>query len=252
MTRFNIGLYNKNYWSKDKNGIDIDPKSWLEHRFKLFDKYCIPSICHQNNKNFIWLVLFDKDTPKEWFDKIWSYKNICSNYVPIFVNNNGHQWSFGGKEIKSYMFDQASKSGHTHIITTRFDNDDGLSNDAIESIQNNIIDKDILFINMMNGYLYDICNKRFYQASIHSNSFITAIEKVSLVKTIFGWGSHSKLQYNHPEKIINIYTGNWLQIIHDRNMVNKNRGNNINHQIPNNFFFSNHSWNTFLHNYNID
>lgn len=39
LTRFNLLL-----WRQDKEGGKVRTTKWLEHRFLLFEKYCLPSI----------------------------------------------------------------------------------------------------------------------------------------------------------------------------------------------------------------
>jgi len=247
LTRFNVDLYNKNYikWKKDKNGIDIDPEIWLENRFKLFETYCLPSIINQTTKNFKWIVVYDPDTPKKWLSKIEQYKNICSNYIPVF--NSPQPWGFGINWINFI-----SHKEYSHIVTTRLDNDDCLSNNAIEQIQDNIIDKDLLFINILNGYRYDVINKNFYELTVRSNAFITVVEKTEKFKMIFRWGNHDELQYTQEKNIKNIENGHWLQVIHDHNLKNEIRGKNIETKIPQGFFFSKYSsMDEFLDKYNL-
>ena len=57
LTRFNILL-----WRQDKKGSKVRTTKWLEHRFSLFEKYCLPSIKNQTYQKFEWIVLFDSMT----------------------------------------------------------------------------------------------------------------------------------------------------------------------------------------------
>lgn len=59
LTRFNLLL-----WNKDKENKKVRSKEWLEHRFSLFEKYCLPSIKSQTCQDFEWIVLFDSSTPE--------------------------------------------------------------------------------------------------------------------------------------------------------------------------------------------
>ena len=65
ITRFNLRI-----WQQDKNNIPTHTSEWLEHRFELFEKYCLPSVENQTNKNFIWLCMFDKETPAPYKERI--------------------------------------------------------------------------------------------------------------------------------------------------------------------------------------
>ena len=80
LTRFNLLL-----WNKDKKGNKVRSKSWLEHRFALFEQYCLPSIENQTCQNFEWIVLFDSTTPEPFKKKIEDYKKECPQLIPVYV-----------------------------------------------------------------------------------------------------------------------------------------------------------------------
>jgi len=238
LTRFNIDLYTRKRekWKKDKNNRDIDSELWMEKRFKLFETYCLPSICNQINKNFKWLVVYDVKTPSKWFQKIESYKNICDNYVHIY-NHQGIQ-----RATLPYILKDCETKKISHVITTRLDNDDCLSNNAVELIQNNIDDNNLQFINILNGYQYNQNDKNFYTIQSESNSFITSLERTETAKTIYGWGNHAYIKDNMKKYIKNLDgDAGWLQIIHDDNLINNIKGKNIGNNIPKGFFFSDYN-----------
>ena len=54
LTRFNILL-----WRKDKSGSPVRSREWLEHRFSLFERFCLPSlmgyvVLHKVVDNSVW------------------------------------------------------------------------------------------------------------------------------------------------------------------------------------------------------
>lgn len=61
LTRFNLLIFNKN-----KEGKKVRTIKWLEHRFMLFEKYCLPSVKNQTCQDFQWIVLFDSSTPERF------------------------------------------------------------------------------------------------------------------------------------------------------------------------------------------
>ena len=65
---YNYGIHGQVTTVKDKNGNIVNDLNWLKHRYYLFETFCFPSILSQTNKNFKWLVFFDKDTPSEYVD----------------------------------------------------------------------------------------------------------------------------------------------------------------------------------------
>ncbi len=80
LTRFNILL-----WYKAKDGRKVRTTKWLEHRFLLFEKYCLPSIKSQTCQDFEWIVLFDSKTPDSFKERIDRYQKECQQLIPIFV-----------------------------------------------------------------------------------------------------------------------------------------------------------------------
>ena len=73
LTRFNLRI-----WRQDKHGSAVRTREWLEHRFGLFEKYCLPSIANQTCKDFEWVVLFDDKTPDEFRNRISEYHVLPS------------------------------------------------------------------------------------------------------------------------------------------------------------------------------
>ena len=79
ITRFNLDLY---AW--DKNRIPTRTEKWLQHRFDIFEQYCLPSMQAQTTHNYIWLCLFDSNTPAEYRQRIDSYRAICPTFTPVY------------------------------------------------------------------------------------------------------------------------------------------------------------------------
>ena len=84
ITRFNL---KKEGWNLSKNNIPVLTEEWLERRFKLFESFCFPSVKHQSNQNFTWLVYFDVDTPKTFKDRILGLSLGYPKFQPRFVEN---------------------------------------------------------------------------------------------------------------------------------------------------------------------
>lgn len=61
ITRFNLNLY-----AQDKHDLPTRTDRWLEHRFEVFERYCLPSVAAQTSGNFTWLCLFDAATPEPY------------------------------------------------------------------------------------------------------------------------------------------------------------------------------------------
>lgn len=214
LTRFNLLL-----WKKDKCGKTVRSKKWLEHRFDLFERYCLPSICRQTCKDFGWIVLFDSTTPLQYKDKIEVYKKECPQLLPVFVE--AEQGRCFAEIFKREVIERLNAK---RVITTYLDNDDALNVRFVEDIQKRALAlNDGTFINYTHGfqlytdynYMMQICNRR--------NHFISVVEPgiTTFLKTVYGYGSHyyiDKIRGARIEYVKNIPM--WCEVIHEENMDN--------------------------------
>ena len=183
LTRFNLLL-----WNKDKEGHKVRTRQWLDHRFSLFEKYCLPSVRSQTCQEFEWIVLFDSTTPNDYKTRIVEYQKKCPQFNPILV-----------EPVKGRYFAEIFRSeivkrlDAKRVVTTYLDNDDALHVGFVEDLQRRALTvSEGTFINYNDGYqLYTDHN---YMMQIHypRNHFVSVVEKgdPSVVKGIFGYGGH--------------------------------------------------------------
>src|ERR1700730_13355201 len=74
LTRFNVKIPE----------YDSPGTEWLEHRFGLFERFCLPSLQNQSNLDFDWLLFCDKDSSVRFSERIQKYCK-WSNIRPVFV-----------------------------------------------------------------------------------------------------------------------------------------------------------------------
>ena len=149
ITRMNVGIYDQ-------------PKSkqWMEHRIELFEKYTLPSILRQTNKNFTWVLCFDERTPNEVICKYDYLDN-----VEIF-------WD----RPKYWMKTKPPETDW--VITSRIDNDDYYYPNFVEDIQREfisrkmemVIDIGFLILDEKTGNVYDL------EKPLYNSPFITLCE----------------------------------------------------------------------------
>ncbi|MCR4800942.1 MAG: putative rhamnosyl transferase [Bacteroidales bacterium] len=214
LTRFNIPQ--RDVYPKDKNDNAID-ESWLIDRINLFDIYCFPSICSQVCKDFDWLVFFDKDSPRFLKDKIVIWRQECPQFFPIYVSDYDEFMRFSMNDAICKMMGNVD-----FVITTRLDNDDALLDKAILEIQSSFVPCNNTIIDFENGFCYDR-GKRIlcYVKNNISNQFISLIENKEEVRTVFFY-NHRKWVGN--AEYIKIKLPLWLEIVHERNLLNKITG----------------------------
>lgn len=93
---------------------------WLEYRFRLFNKYCLPSVRAQTFKDFEWVFFVDPSFPG------WTKK--MERDLPGRVINVDFPWREGQPEISDLL----SYSGQ--LTTVRLDSDDIIRNDFMERL----------------------------------------------------------------------------------------------------------------------
>lgn len=215
ITRFNL----PQKWQADKNGKKVLGNVWLEKRFKLFEDYCLPSVASQTNKKFKWWVYFDSKTPQVYKDKIATYSRQYVFFCPKYKQNYELFLAGLAYDIKKEANDTAV------VITTRLDNDDVLSKSFVAEIQNTVTDEECI-LEFPKGYNLTIFKEtKLKEMTYPLNPFISLVEKLDdTLKTVYakdhgGWE-------NTPKKVVS-NRPNWVQIIHDSNVYNFEKGKDV-------------------------
>lgn len=220
MKHFVITRFNLKGKKNLKGNRLFDPLSneWLDERFDLFNTYCLPSVKNQTNKNFIWLVCFDTDTPKAYLPIIENIKKDFKNFIPVFVDG------FSGLESKiKETIQNTIINTDEFIITTRIDNDDIIHQDFIKSIQNLYKPEVNTLIDLRQGYQFIINeNPTSLRAfKLPYNPFLSVIENTDDYKTIIA--EQHRYWKTLPNIIINKKQHLWMQVVHDQNLLNRKR-----------------------------
>ncbi len=211
LTRFNLRLSGLSHnLESDKFGAKVDRDQWLEHRFELFERFCLPSMVAQKNQDFRWLLFFDEATAGPFRDRIERARTSCQQIQAFYIK---------GTNIHDYVMDQVDAVTSV-LITTRMDNDDAFHEDALRVIRNQVGsgDRD-LCVNLRYGL--ELTGTEAEVISHKYNPFSSLIEarKERGFVTIFG-SSHSKTRRLAPVRQI-YSTPYWLRVIHDRNITNR-------------------------------
>lgn len=214
LTRFNLLL-----WRKDKEGNKVRSKAWLEHRFLLFEKYCLPSIVNQTCKEFEWIVLFDSKTPENFKEKIRELQTKCPQLKPVFVEPE--RGCYFAEIFRKEVSIRLTK-GAGRLLTTYLDNDDALDIHFVEDIQKRAAElPNGTIIYYTDGYQFFTDYKYLMKIHYPRNHFASVVEDVSEMKTIYGYGSHYYIDKIPGAKIE--YVKNlpmWCEVIHEKNMGN--------------------------------
>lgn len=214
LTRFNLLL-----WQKDKEGTPVRTRKWLDHRFSLFEKYCLPSVKNQACQDFVWIVLFDSTTPERYKERIEKYQRECPQFVPVFVE------PARGRFFSDIFREEIVKRQYSQrVVTTCLDNDDAVNVRFVEGLlQRASVAKDGTFFYYDKGYQYYADDRYIMQIHYPRNHFVSVVEKgdVGSVKGIFGYGRHYYIDTIEGAIVEHINTEPmWCEVVHDRNMLN--------------------------------
>jgi hypothetical protein len=120
LTRFNV-----RYSDEPVPRVLLD--DWLEQRFELFERWCVPTIASQEGPTRRWLIFVDAETPSKWLGRlVKSRTNV--DIAPIRIVG---RWS--DDQCKMLVRDQVTRKGPV-LITTRIDNDDAVHRTYLQSI----------------------------------------------------------------------------------------------------------------------
>ncbi len=214
LTRFNV----REPWADATEHLGLD-NLWLERRFDLFEKTCLPSIVRQTRKSFHWLIFLDLETPERFVARMAELRSKYDFLIPIYCKDRGEEFVL--REMK-----ERGSPGSMRIMT-RLDNDDVLHPRMIEKIQEvaeiscktNDLERGF-FISFPVGYSEFAGN--YYLQFFRCNPFVSFVSEPEYEKTIFGW-DHTKIGEVAP--VVCKYTRPiWCQVIHGENVSNTVRG----------------------------
>jgi len=121
VTRFNSPVK----YASENLGIN---KTWLAHRFLLFENFCLPSVSSQDAKNFHWILLIDERTPVQWVVRLkdgLAKIRPKSTILPVVRFSESDVIN----EIKKNITDE-----NELVLTTRLDNDDAIARNYLSTV----------------------------------------------------------------------------------------------------------------------
>jgi hypothetical protein len=209
ITRFNL---RNPKWTVTKNNELLLTKEWMDERFELFANFCLPSVVAQTQKNFKWLIYFDSGTAEEHRQQISSLIN-SHPFIEIFYIDGMPNLI---PSIKSYL-SEYSKS--EYLITSRIDNDDCISINFIDQVQQQFEKQDYFAIDFTSGYTLNMDPIMIGKKEHIFNPFISLIEMNKNPKTVW---TNDHNQWKKETSLIHISNNRvWMSVIHTKNKVNE-------------------------------
>lgn len=191
VTRFNLKVPT---WSKSTH-LRLD-EDWLDARRVLFKATSL-SISKQINRNFKWVVLFDKETSKDYID------SLGPGFEPVMLE--------GLEGFKRYL------KGKKDVITSRLDSDDMLGPSFIDDVQRTILYNGSEIVSFDQGYIKE--KDSYYKIFWSANPFLSLYEKSS-AQGVYNW-EHGALMRQPGARVF--ARRNWLINIHGGNLRNDKR-----------------------------
>lgn len=201
VTRFNI--HERQWRTIDKNKKRVCDDAWMDDRFRLFIRYCAPSVAAQTCENFKWLILFHHKTAQKWRDIVDVLAEEYS-FHPLYVGLN---WL---RELQAYLGGRS----HQWLITTRLDNDDAIAPGYLEQVQATFARQKLTFVDAPLGYRLN--ETGLYEHDEAFNPFMSLIERGTRKSVLHV--AHGRAV--HKFKHIRLPGRRWLQVIHSRNYIN--------------------------------
>lgn len=210
ITRFNIA-------SEGREAPIRNSPGWLDRRFELFERYCLPSVASQTVKQFNWLIYFDIATPATYRERI-ARAQLSFQFEARFVEK------FGPSQAASDVTTRILPNVRT-ILTTRIDNDDAIARDFIERIQKEAVrTAPGSVLNFKHGLA--LCDGKVYTAADTSNPFTTLVESGDKpAETIWG-ARHRELGVKWNVRQV-LGRPAWLQVVHGENVSNRIKGSRV-------------------------
>lgn len=166
VTRFNVRMdgFGPEYFDPSSRTL-----TWENERIPLFEHYCAPSVNAQSQKDFTWLLFCDLETPLAITERIKRAIDPSVRYQLIFTTG------FGDMLIQLRQL--CAHAPALYVITTRLDNDDGISVTFMETVRDHFIEQDKTILNPLGGMHYHVTKGilTWHRYSLR-NSFMSLIE----------------------------------------------------------------------------
>ena len=214
LTRFNLRL-----WPHNKVGEETQTEEWLRRRVALFETYTLPSVAAQTCQDFVWIILIDSDSPQWFLDKLRQWKDDCKQIKVISVKG---AYSRAFARIFRDVMTKDLDGYKGPVISTYLDNDDAIARCFVSDVQRRLSGaKAKTVLAYTHGIQYFTQLKLATSIRFRHNHFISIIEKVDDLQSVFGYGSHYYI-WKCPE-ISMLYDDSrnmWMEVVHEGNVDN--------------------------------
>ncbi|MDD7833551.1 MULTISPECIES: glycosyltransferase [Paenarthrobacter] len=208
LTRFNLP-------SRGFESLVRAQEGWLRDRIILFERYCLPSVKAQNNRNFRWIIYFDPESPAWLLERVQELSRD-GTFVPLFRAEVSPSELL--EDIRS-----VGAGGRPVLVTTNVDNDDGLAVDFVQRVQSAAGGQRVTAIYLATGLVMG--RGSLFLRNDPTNAFCSVSAPWSAPVTCWAaWHNH----LGHSMSVRSLRgSPAWLQVVHDHNVSNRIRGRRV-------------------------
>ncbi|MCK9343146.1 MAG: glycosyltransferase [Massilibacteroides sp.] len=166
----------------------------------------------QSNKNFIWLCLFDLDTPAHYKHKFDRYSKCCPQFKPVCLalNQDENRPQIIKEAIQTYIDPKS-----TYLLTTNLDHYDSIHKDMIQYLQKHVLqNKEEGLYNFFHGFQFFVNTDLVIETYHPHNRFQSLfVKNESGLQNI---NYFCQTQIHHLFKTIEICLVQpmWLEVVH--------------------------------------
>lgn len=213
ITRFNLPTVGQ------ESIVRADP-GWLQTRWGLFQRFCLPSVRSQTVQDFQWLVYLDPQSP-QWLIDAMDELSVEGTLIPRYR-------TVVEPETLRADLDQITARDGGRLLTTNLDNDDGLAADFVARLRDAERDRLIArpdeprFALYLVAGLIRLGDRALYEHTDRTNAFCSVSDIGEAATTCWSnW--HTLLGRDMPA--VEVGGGPaWLQVVHGTNVSNRVHG----------------------------
>jgi len=217
MTRFNLA-------TRGREEAFRRAEDWLEGRFELFERYCLPTLAAQTCQDFDWIIYFDDRTP-QWararVRQAQAIRRFHACYTPLF----------GADGWRRTVLDLVGEDRRDALLTSTLDNDDGLAIDYVQRVQDfasPFVGGPAVALNVEEGFV--LRDRALFHHHHPSNAFVNLLEPYGRRLRTANAVRHMELASHVTVHQVPGPPG-WLQVVHGSNVSNRIRGRRVPPQV---------------------
>ena len=186
---------------KFKAGIHLTD-SWFDHRLRIFEEFCLPSVVKQTDKNFRWCVLVDSQLDQSKKERLLDLLEGAGELIEVFP-----------RETLNDCLRRTFKGLSDSDDSVRLDSDDMIARDFVSTMKRSSGRSD--GVNLLHGLEYDLAQKTLKHRFIRSNPFLLLAMEKDI--SVFSYRNHVEVGLKRDLRNVLTIRPMYCRVIHGRN-----------------------------------